>query len=115
MTVPFSVTRLHGLAKITLAGDFDCYNAPKIRERLFILVGSGDADLLLCLSAVEYVDSVALATLFAVHQRTLAHGGSLRVICTNRQIWRAFEITGLHRAFPVYHDEITLIASLDAK
>lgn len=79
------------------------------------MVESGDVNLLLCLCAVKYVDSVALAALLTVHRYALAHGGSLRVVCTNRQIWRSFEITGLHRAFPVYHDETALIASLDAK
>ena len=112
---PFRLTRVHGLARIELRGDLDCYTAPVLQERLFSLIESGDADLILILNAVDYVDSVALATLVTIHKHTLAHGGSLRVLCANRQVWRVFEITGLQRAFPVYRDEIAFAASLYGK
>lgn len=100
---------------VEITGDLDCYNASPVKEKLFRLIQNGDADLLLNLNGVDYVDSVGLGVLVAVHQRILAHGGSLRVLCTNRAIWHVFEITGLQRVFPVYKDEMALTTSLDAK
>lgn len=111
----FRLNRVHGMPMVHLQGELDCYHSPAVKERLFKLIENGDSDLILNLNGVDFVDSSGLAVLVAVHQRTLAHGGFLRVLCPNRAIWRVFEITGLQRAFPVYRDEVALMASLDAK
>lgn len=109
------VSRVHGLPMVHLEGDVDCYHSPLIRDRLFKLIENGDSDVIVNLNAVNYLDSSGLGVLVAVHQRTLAHGGSLRVLCANRALWRVFDITCLQRIFPVYREEVTLMASLDAK
>jgi anti-sigma B factor antagonist len=111
----FQLTRVHGLPMILLRGDLDCYHAPLVKERLFKLIENGDSDLILNLNGVDFVDSSGLAVIVAVHQRTLAHGGILRILCANRAIWHVFEITGLQRVFPVFREELALITSLDAK
>jgi anti-sigma B factor antagonist len=107
--------RLHGLPVLQLEGDLDCYSTPALKTRLQNLIENGDTDLILNLNQVDFVDSVGLGMLVAVHRQCIAQGGSLRVLCTNRNIWRIFDITGLQRAFPVYRDELALAASLDAK
>jgi anti-sigma B factor antagonist len=114
-TTLFRLNRVHGLPIVHLQGELDCYHSPSVKEQLYKLIEMGDSDLILNLNAVEFVDSSGLATLVAIHNRTLAHGGSLRVLCSNRAIWRVFDITGLQRVFPVYRDEVALMASLDAK
>ncbi|MBC8138437.1 MAG: STAS domain-containing protein [Fibrella sp.] len=110
-----TLSRVHGLPMVHLQGELDCYHSPSVKERLFKLIENGDSDLILNLNGIDFVDSSGLAVLVAVHRRTLAHGGTLRVLCVNRAIWRVFDITGLQRAFPVYRDEVALVASLDAK
>ncbi len=114
-SMPLRTTRVRGLPMVELCGDLDCYSASSVKERLFLLIESGDADLLINLNRVDFVDSVGLGALVAVHRRVLAHGGTMRVLCNNRAIWHVFEITGLQRVFPVYKDEIALTTSLDAK
>ncbi len=111
----FHLNRVHGLPMVHLHGELDCYHVPCVKERLFKLIENGDSDIILDLNGVDFVDSCGLAMLVAIHQRALAHVGSVRVLCTNRSIWHVFEITGLQRAFPVYREEVALMASLDAK
>jgi len=112
---PLRTSRVRGLPMIELIGDVDCYNAPVLTESLVRMIDNGDPDVILNMTHVDFVDSVGLGALVTVHQRAVENGGSLRVLCPNRQIWRVFDITGLMRAFPVYRDELALAASLDAK
>lgn len=111
----FPVTRIHGLPMLHLQGDIDCYRSPLVLEEIFRLIAKGESDVILNLNAVDYVDSYGLGALVAVHNRCIGQGGSMRVLCANRSIWRVFDITGLQRLFPVYKEDVALMASLDAK
>lgn len=115
VTTPTRPRRIHGLPLIELTGDVDGFTAPALQSQLLRLVETGDADLLISLSSVGFIDSLGIGMLVAVHGRAAEQGGSLRVLCDNRSIYRALEVAGLTRAFPVYRDETALSTSLDAK
>lgn len=95
----------HPLSVVDLAGELDVYQAPRLRERLEALVGSGDSRLILDLTRVEYIDSTGLGTLVALRKLAIARGGELRLLCPNPSIRRVFEITGLLPVFPFFDDE----------
>jgi anti-sigma B factor antagonist len=84
-------------ALVALEGELDLYSADAFRGALDEALEDGVARLAIDLSAVDFIDSVALGVLANAMKRLRAAGGGLAVISRNPQIVRVFEITGLDR------------------
>jgi anti-sigma B factor antagonist len=82
---------------VALAGELDLYSADAFRSALDDALEEGTQRLAIDLSAVDFIDSVALGVLANAMKRLRASGGGLAVISGNPQIVRVFEITGLDR------------------
>jgi anti-sigma B factor antagonist len=82
---------------VALAGELDLYSADAFRGALDDALEDGATRLVIDLSEVDFIDSVALGVLANAMKRLRAAGGGLAVISGNQQIVRVFEITGLDR------------------
>lgn len=89
---------LHLLAP---SGELDLYVAPDFRRRVFEVVAGGVDRVVIDLLDVTFVDSTALGILADVAKRLRTQGGSMTVVCRDRNILRVLEITGLSRLFRV--------------
>lgn len=72
MTTPLHMTTgrtADGVAQLSAVGEIDLTNAAEFAARLRAALGDGAARLLVDLTRVEYLDSAALATLFAHAER----------------------------------------------
>ncbi|WP_433603921.1 STAS domain-containing protein [Dactylosporangium sp. CA-139114] len=72
MTTPLHITTgraVDGVARLSAVGEIDLTNAAEFATRLRDALGDGSARLLVDLTRVEYLDSAALATLFAHAER----------------------------------------------
>lgn len=96
-------TRIEGDATVVVVGgEIDVYTAPKLREQLIDLVGSGSYHLVVDMESVEFLDSTGLGVLVGGLKRVRAHDGSLTLVCTQERILKIFRITGLTKVFPIY-------------
>lgn len=82
---------------LALAGELDLYSADAFRTALDAALEDGATRLAIDLTAVDFIDSVALGVLANAMKRLRTAGGGLAVISGNPQIIRVFEITGLDR------------------
>lgn len=82
---------------VALAGELDLYSADAFRGALDEALEDGATRLVIDLSEVDFIDSVALGVLANAMKRLRTAGGGLAVISRNQQIVRVFEITGLDR------------------
>jgi anti-sigma B factor antagonist len=89
---------LHLLAP---AGELDLYVAPDFRRTVLEVVAGGVDRVIVDLFDVTFVDSTALGVFVDVAKRLRGRGGSLTVVCRDRNILRVLEITGLSRLFRV--------------
>ncbi len=89
---------LHLLAP---SGELDLYVAPDLRRKVFDLVAGGVDRVVIDLLDVTFVDSTALGVLVELAKRVRMRGGSMTVICRDRNILRVLEITGLSRLFRI--------------
>lgn len=94
-----------GKPVLDLTGEVDSYNAPKLREQMAALIDAGDADLLINMTGVDYIDSTGLGTLVGGLKRATEKNGQIRIICPNEQIYKVFNITGLVKVFPIFDNE----------
>lgn len=88
-----------------LEGELDTYNCGQLRSVVVEQVEQGHNQIIVDMTAVEYIDSTGLGSLVGGLKRVSERGGSMRIICDNPQILKVFEITGLDRVFGIHKSE----------
>jgi anti-sigma B factor antagonist len=84
---------------VAVAGELDVGLAPQLKARLVELITDGATDLVVDLSAVQFIDSTGLGVLIRVLRQLRERGGDLKLVVTRPDIMRIFEITGLGDEF----------------
>ena len=87
---------------IELGGEIDLYTAPEFKERMVELIDAGKTHVVVDLSKATFIDSTTLGVLVGGVKRLRPQGGSLALVCTDQNISKIFEITGLDRIFTIY-------------
>ena len=87
---------------IELGGEVDLYTAPEFKERMVELIESGKKQIVVDLSKATFIDSTTLGVLVGGVKRLRPDGGQLLLVCSDRNIVKIFEITGLHRVFEIH-------------
>ena len=64
------------------------------------------------LSQATFIDSTTLGVLVGGVKRLRPSGGSLALVCTDDNITKIFEITGLDRVFPIHSSRDEALAAV---
>jgi anti-sigma B factor antagonist len=84
---------------LALHGEVDLHVAPELRDRLTNAIEDGAEFVVLDLSRVTFMDSMALGVLLGALKRLKPRGGELRLIVPGAELRRIFEITLLDQVF----------------
>lgn len=103
MDLTLTTRAVAGLTIVAVGGEIDVYTAPKLRDAITDLVGSGVYDILVDMEKVEFLDSTGLGVLVGGLKKVRAHDGSLELVCNQDRLLKIFRITGLSKVF-VIHD-----------
>ena len=87
---------------ISLAGEVDLYTAPEFKQQLLEVIDQGGRDVVVDLSNTTFIDSTTLGVLVGGVKRLRPDGGRLSLVCSDRNITKIFEITGLDRVFTIH-------------
>ncbi len=87
---------------IELGGEVDLYTAPEFKERMVQVIEDGKTRVVVDLSKATFIDSTTLGVLVGGVKRLRPSGGSLAIVCSDQNIQKIFEITGLDRVFPIH-------------
>jgi anti-sigma B factor antagonist len=87
---------------IELGGEIDLYTAPEFKQRMAEIIDEGKTRVVVDLSQATFIDSTTLGVLVGGVKRLRPAGGSLALVCTDENITKIFEITGLDRVFPIH-------------
>jgi anti-sigma B factor antagonist len=87
---------------LEIGGEIDVYTAPRLRERLIEMVGTGEKSVVVDLGRVEFLDSTGLGVLVGAHRRLRANAGSLTLVCPHERLLKIFRITGLDSVFEIH-------------
>ena len=87
---------------ISLAGEVDLYTAPEFKQQLLEVIGQGGKEVVVDFSDTTFIDSTTLGVLVGGVKRLRPTGGQLTLVCSDRNITKIFEITGLDKVFPIY-------------
>jgi anti-sigma B factor antagonist len=87
---------------ISLVGEVDLYTAPEFKQQLLEVIGQGGKEIVVDFSGTTFIDSTTLGVLVGGVKRLRSNGGQLSLVCSDRNITKIFEITGLDRVFSIY-------------
>jgi anti-sigma B factor antagonist len=91
-----------GAYVISLAGEVDLYTAPEFKQQLLDVIGQGARHVIVNFSDTTFIDSTTLGVLVGGVKRLRSNDGQLALVCSDRNITKIFEITGLDRVFTIY-------------
>ena len=98
---------------ISLTGEIDLYTAPEFKQQLLEVIGEGANHVIVDLTKTTFIDSTTLGVLVGGLRRLRAHDGHLSIVCSDPNITKIFEITGLDRVFAIYPTRAEAEATLD--
>src|SRR5919109_2907629 len=87
---------------IALKGEVDLYTAPEFKQQLLEVIGQGAKHVVVDFSDTTFIDSTTLGVLVGGVKRLRPAGGQLSLGCSDRNITKIFEITGLNKVFPIH-------------
>jgi anti-sigma B factor antagonist len=97
---------------ISLAGEVDLYTAPEFKQQLLDVIGQGGKEVIVDFSDTTFIDSTTLGVLVGGVKRLRTNEGQLSLVCSDRNITKIFEITGLDRVFTIYPSRDEAVAKL---
>ena len=99
------------LPVVHLGGEIDLHTCPEFRAVLQKLIDENQAQIILDMEEVPYVDSAALGVLVDTQRRLKERNGMLHLAAVTPFVMRAFEITRLIR---IFHVHATLADAIEA-
>jgi anti-sigma B factor antagonist len=97
---------------ISLKGEVDLYTAPEFKQQLLEVIGQGGKQVIVDFSDTTFIDSTTLGVLVGGVKRLRTNEGQLSLVCSDRNITKIFEITGLDRVFTIYPTRDEAIAQV---
>jgi anti-anti-sigma factor len=90
------------LYRVAAGGEIDLHARSGLEERIDRAVESGAQLVVLDLSDATFVDSTAVRAIFDAHSRLQALGRRLELVCSNLNILRILQITGVASALLIH-------------
>ena len=87
---------------ISLAGEVDLYTAPEFKQQLLDVIAQGAKNVVVDFTDTTFIDSTTLGVLVGGVKRLRTNDGQLSLVCSDRNITKIFEITGLDRVFTIH-------------
>src|SRR5438067_12332146 len=98
---------------ISLAGEVDLYTAPEFKQQLLEVIAQGASNVIVDFSDTTFIDSTTLGVLVGGVKRLRSNDGRLSLVCSDRNITKIFEITGLDRVFTTYPTRVEAAEQLN--
>jgi anti-sigma B factor antagonist len=103
-----------GVFVIELSGEVDLYTAPEFKQQLIDAVAGGARHVVVDLTETTFIDSTTLGVLVGGVRRLREKEGDLSLVCSDRNVTKIFEITGLDQVFSISPDRAAALARLDS-
>ena len=97
---------------ISLAGEVDLYTAPEFKQQLLEVIAQGGRRIVVDFTNTTFIDSTTLGVLVGGVKRLRTNDGQLSLVCSDRNITKIFEITGLDRVFAIHGTRDEAVAEL---
>lgn len=115
MDIKINSKDVEGGALLSIHGEIDVYTSPKVKESIISLIDRGKYNIVVNLEEVRYIDSTGLGVLIGALKKLREHSGNITLVCSNPQIKKIFQITGLVKIFGIFKSEEEAFEELNIK
>jgi len=105
MSVEITERMRDGVVILALKGRLTVGEATSVHEKVNQVLASGCLNLVLDLSAVDYIDSMGLGSLVKGFTSVKKAGGALKLLSLNKRNVELLLLTKLHTIFEVFAEE----------
>ena len=102
-----------GVAIVTLGGQADVYTSPEMSKILEAYISRGQANILLNLEELEYLDSSTLAALLRAQKKAKNLGGDVKLLKLEGEPRKVFEVSGFLDIFDNFSDRDEALKSFE--
>jgi len=113
MNFEIKTEKLDDATVIALAGEVDLYTAPEFKEALLEAIADGPQTVVVDLTDTTFIDSTTLGVLVGGLKRLRPEGRTLALVCSDQNITKIFEITGLDKVFPIHATRAEAVETSD--
>jgi anti-sigma B factor antagonist len=100
---------------VSLAGEVDLYTAPEFKQQLIeVIEEKGGRNVVVDFTDTTFIDSTTLGVLVGGVKRLRAKDGQLSLVCSDRNITKIFEITGLDRVFTIHPSREEAVGTVES-
>jgi len=111
VTFSVNVRQTEGIALVELTGRFTSFEAKAFREMIHGLVKQGQTNIVLNLSALDYLDSSGIGELVRNYMTVVKKGGAMKVVGLAPKVEEILKVTQLYQVFPEFPDEASALES----
>jgi anti-anti-sigma factor len=94
--------RRDGVLVVAPSGRVDSSTSPELGRVMHAIIDRGDINIVVDMSALEYISSTGLSVFLSSAKKIRAAGGRMALCGLNNRIRLAFEMSGFLRLFPVF-------------
>jgi anti-sigma B factor antagonist len=94
-----------------VSGRLTSFETGALRDSISRLLKQGRRDIVLNLSALNYLDSSGIGELARVYVMVVKQGGQMKVVGLSSKIEEVLKITQLYQVFPEFPDEEAAVKS----
>lgn len=107
MTSDFSATIRHSgpIALVDVSGRLTSFEAGALRECIKRLLNQGRKDIILNLTALQYLDSSGIGELARSYVAVVKKGGQMKVVGLSSRVEEILSITKLYQVLPEFSSE----------
>jgi anti-sigma B factor antagonist len=109
-----SVRQSDGIALVEVMGRLTSFEAKAFREMIHDLVKQGQTNIVLNLSALDYLDSSGIGELVRNYMTVVKKGGAMKVVGLAPRVEEILKVTQLYQVFPEFPDEASALESFPA-
>lgn len=96
-----NLEKIDGINCLYLDGYLDAYTAPELENSLAELVKSGEKDILVNFSRLEYISSAGLGVFMAFIEDLRDKGGDIKLTEMKQKVYSVFDLLGFPMLFNI--------------
>jgi anti-sigma B factor antagonist len=106
-----NVRQADGVSLVEVTGRLTSFETKAFREMIFDLLKQGHTNIVLNLTALDYLDSSGIGELVRNYMSVVKKGGAMKVVGLAPKVEEVLKVTQLYQVFPEFPDEASAVQS----
>lgn len=111
MNFSIQIRQADQVSLVDLAGRLTSFEGPAFRDAIQRLLQQGQRNIVLNLTALDYLDSSGIGELVRNYLAVVKKGGAMKVVGLAPKVEEILKVTQLYQVFPEFPDEASALES----